>query len=93
MARNEGSSEFGGFPLFRTIAIQSSLGLRAEGSTGRFPSIMGEARQADFSPTFDGGHRTPLPRSDVRVVIGVSAFVYPLPSLCIYPTAQTLEMS
>src|SRR6201988_2351855 len=47
-----------GIPFFRTIAIQSSPGLRAEGSTGiGLPSIRGEARQADFSPTLDGDAR------------------------------------
>src|SRR3984893_7636411 len=47
-----------GIPLFRTIAIQSSPGLRAEGSIGiGLPSIKGEARQADFSPTLDGEAR------------------------------------
>src|SRR5229473_5275180 len=47
-----------GIPFFRTIAIQSSPGLRAEGSAGiGLPSIRGEARHAAFSPTLDGEAR------------------------------------
>src|SRR6266850_8365246 len=58
-----------GILFFRTIAIQSSPGLRAEGCTGiGLPSIRGEARQADFSPTYSRRREGGAYRPSVNVV-------------------------